>query len=256
MLKDKKGISLIALVLIIVTVIIIGAVVILLIMNEKDNNNITTNLNTNDSNISKEDNGGSNIDASKNERKKISLTDDLTAFGYLYKDLFVLTNDISEHKTVDEVAEYINRKGLSVYPYTSAELINTKPIEEIYNKYEWILKPNDFINSIHDKYNGEYSSVIIGFENDENNIRRVNSIQYSAQSLYSSSIPNDFRNFMNKQLEKFESTKISGDYSNWNLADIYLGRKIDENKKIIQNEIAKIRAIIGETSFVLTIEYL
>lgn len=259
MLKAKKRISLIALVLIIVTVIIICAVAIFLIINEKDKNNPNiSNSITNDSNMIKEKNEVSNIDDEKNEmkEKQISLTDDLTAFGYLYKDLFVLTSDMSEHKTVDEVAKYINQKGLNVYPYADAELTNTKSIQEIYNKYEWILKPNDFINSIHDEYNGKYSSVIIGFENDQNNIRRVNSIQYSARGLYSSSLPNDFRNFMNKQLEKFESTKITGDHNKWNFAYIYLGRKVDKNKVTIQNEIAEISAIIGETSFVLTIKYL
>lgn len=263
MIKNKKGISLISLVLIIVAIIIIIAVVFFLIMNNNDNNanisnSVDTNLNVNDSNILKENNQISTSDDSKNEikEKQISLTDDLTEFGYLYKDLFILSNDISEHKTVDEVVEYINQKGLSVYPYSSADLTNTKTIEEIYSKYEWILKPNDFINNIHDKYNGKYSSVVIGFKNDENGVKRINSIQYSAQSLYSSSVPNDFRNFMNKQLEKFESTKISGDYNNWKYAYIYLGRKVDKNKVTIQKEIAEISAIIGETSFSLTIKYI
>ncbi|MBQ4536855.1 MAG: hypothetical protein II994_04460 [Lachnospiraceae bacterium] len=165
--------------------------------------------------------------ATEPEKELITVEADLSAFGELVNDLFVITNDNSKKTTREEIFQYLDEKGYAFYPYTEADVDNTITREEASEKEVFDLKPESVL-----KYSEKpkYSHATVGTQED---VIKVIQYKMSGCSEQTVSSARELCNnaFLNGNFDGYDvEVKINGDAENWSNMYVYFyGEPADDS---------------------------
>ena len=142
------------------------------------------------------------------EIKKITIEEDLSLFGDLINNLFVITNDNSKKKTIDDVYQYLSTHDYDFY------IRSKRPLEEVISSEEALqnaVKTRNFYvlhdNMFSARKKSEYNGLILNFDPKED---CLSCIQYNYTNLKSEedkdlffSVVNDYRTKVNALISEW-----------------------------------------------------
>lgn len=198
------------------------------------------------------------------EIKIITIEEDLSLFGDLINNLFVITNDNSQKKTIDDVYQYLSTHDYDFYIHSN------RPLEEVISGEEALqnaVKTRNFYvlhdNMFSTRKKSEYNSLIINFDAKED---RLSCIQYYYTNVKSEedkdlffSVVNDYRTKVNALISEWQkngynmTVKYNKDLDAWTNVSIRLNG--DVSGSFDPGYFAEISVVISENGQMLQVQY-
>lgn len=199
------------------------------------------------------------------EIEKVTVEEDLSLFGDLINNLFVITNENSQKKTIDDVYQYLSTNDYDFYIHSK------RPLEEVISGEEALqnaIKTRNFYvlhdNMFSARKKSEYNSLILNFDAKED---RLNCIQYYYTDVKSEedkdlffSVVNDYRTKVNTLISEWQKNGYNmtvkynnKDLNTWTNVSIRFNGDVSGSHDF--GYFAEISVIISENGQMLQVQY-